>query len=50
MPAGHGRPQLGIEDVAFEPTLIGWTPRWYRPSFMELKYLDTEKKIFEWCL
>ena len=27
--------------------MIGWTPRCYKPSFMELKYLDPEKKIFE---
>ena len=40
---------LGIEDQAFEPTMIGCTPRFHRPSFMEIKYLDPEKKIFEGC-
>ena len=36
-----------IEDQAFEPTMIGWTPRCYRPSFMETKYLDPEKNILK---
>ena len=44
------RRYIFFEDQAFEPTMIGWTPRCYRPSFMEIKYLDPEKKIFEGCL
>ena len=30
--------------------MIGWNPRCYRPSFIEIKYLDPEKNNFEGCL
>ena len=35
---------------SFEHTMMGWSPRCYIPSFVEIGLLVLEKKIFKGCL
>ena len=36
-----------IQRSSFAQTIMGWSPRCYIPSFMEIGTLVLEKKIFE---
>ena len=36
-----------IPRSSFAQTMMGWSPRCYKPSFMEIGTLVLEKKIFE---
>ena len=39
-----------ITGSSFAQTMMGWRPRCYIPSFVEIGPLVLEKKIFEWFL
>ena len=35
---------------SFDQTMMGWSPKYYIPSFMKIGQPVLEKKIFEWFL